>query len=89
MKPLKLQLYNNKIAKIQGLDNLTNLRSISFQSNNISEIKCLNKLPDLEEVVLRGNPLEEEYVNNFKVNLKNSGVKTKYYFPFYFEGEIY
>ncbi len=85
----QLMLDGNQISEIKGLDNLNNLRRVTFQSNNIFEIRGLDKLPNLKEVVLRGNPLKEDYVNKFKVELENSGGKTKYYFPFYFQGEIF
>jgi Leucine-rich repeat (LRR) protein len=54
-----LQLGENKISKIEGLDNLTNLNKLDFSNNKIDEIRGLNSLIELEELNLSCNFIRE------------------------------
>ena len=74
-------LYKNKINEIKGLENLKDLKIVSFQSNRIMEIKGFDNLNNLEEVTLGDNPLDKDHVNQFEKSLQASRVKTKFYYP--------
>lgn len=54
-----LDLYSNKINKIDGLDNLTNIIYLSLGSNEITEIKGLDSLQKLIQLKLGKNKISE------------------------------
>ncbi len=67
----KLNLYNNNIPEIKGLDNLVNLQILYLCGNQITEIKGLDNLINLQELVLSTNQITEIKGLNNLVNLQN------------------
>ena len=53
----ELELYNNKIDTIQGLDKLTKLEELQLAFNQISKIKGLDKLTKLRGLHLGWNKI--------------------------------
>ncbi|MFX1449351.1 MAG: hypothetical protein ACFFCM_00830 [Promethearchaeota archaeon] len=56
----KLDLSNNKINKIENLENLTNLNKLILNGNNINKIEALGNLSQLEHFEIFNNPLDKE-----------------------------
>jgi uncharacterized membrane protein len=54
-----LNLSNNKITEIKGLENLKNLRFLRLSNNLIEEIKGLDSQKSLMTLYLNGNSIEE------------------------------
>ena len=55
----KLDFSENKITKIQGLDNLTSLKNLHLENNQITEIQGLNNLVELEYLNLNDNQISK------------------------------
>lgn len=53
----ELWLGKNKISKLEGLDTLVNLKSLSIQSNRIVTLEGLDRLHALEELYISHNGL--------------------------------
>ncbi len=75
----KLNLNNNKIIDIKGLDNLVNLQQLYLSNSKISEIKGLEKLVNLQELYLSYNNITEikgldNLVNLQKIHLHNNKI---------------
>jgi internalin A len=66
----EIDLFNNEIREIKGLDNLRNLKRINLSRNEISDVKGINHLKKLEYLNIRGNKINEpekyEYEYFFK-----------------------
>jgi len=76
----ELWVGKNKITKLEGLNDLVNLRILSIQSNRITKLENLDKLHNLEELYLSHNGLEriEGLENNIKLTtLENSNASGK------------
>ncbi len=58
------------IAEIEGLENLTNIKTLRLGDNQIKEIKGLENLEQLQMILLRDNPIKEE-----EKNLLSQGVQ--------------
>ena len=54
-----LNLGNNQITEIKGLDNLVNLQTLDLYQNQIREIKGLDKLVNLQTLYLNLNQIRE------------------------------
>ncbi|MFX0002190.1 MAG: leucine-rich repeat domain-containing protein [Candidatus Hodarchaeota archaeon] len=69
---IELDLSNNRIREIRGLDNLDNLKKIYLKNNYIEKIEGLNGLNNLELIDLSGNINIEEIpdILNELINLK-------------------
>ena len=55
----KLNLYDNMITMINGLDNLVNLQELDLCRNKITEIKGLDNLVNLQKIGLSCNKITE------------------------------
>jgi len=55
----KLNLCNNKLTKIEGLEQFTKLKSLDLSYNLIEKIEGLNNLDQLEELDLSSNSIKE------------------------------
>jgi hypothetical protein len=55
----KLNLSNNKLTKIEGLEQFTKLKSLDLSYNLIEKIEGLNNLDQLEELDLSSNSIKE------------------------------
>ena len=53
----ELNLYDNKITKIRGLNNLNKLDNLDLSGNEITEIKGVDKIVNLEKIDLCLNKL--------------------------------
>ena len=57
-KALKsLDISNNKLQSLDGLDGLTTLEEVDFSNNYITDISVLRNLPNLKRVKMSGNPI--------------------------------
>jgi len=67
----KLNLSNNKISKIEGMEKLPNLRKLDLSNNRIPDITGLETLIDLVELNLEYNKIRK--IDNLEVlsSLKN------------------
>ena len=54
-----LDLADNQISEIKGLEELTRLTDLDLQNNQITEIKGLGTLEVLARIFLRNNPVLE------------------------------
>jgi len=50
-----LQLDNQHLSKISNLDNLENLKFVSFNNNDLTKIEGLEHCPQIEELSVKGN----------------------------------
>lgn len=55
----KLELHNNKISRISGLDEMVNLEELGLYNNGISEITGLERLENLKLLFLSSNNISE------------------------------
>jgi len=55
----ELDISNNNIKDLDGIENFTNLRSLNMNNNKIRDIKPLEKLKELRSVSFRNNNLSE------------------------------
>ena len=72
----ELYLSYNQIKKIEGLENLKNLKILDLDDNKISEIEGLEHLTNLEELTFRYNnfpfnKLSRKEISPFFTELKN------------------
>jgi len=58
-----LDLSNNQISEIQGLEKLQNLQELDLGYNQISEIQGLENLQKLEKLYLYNNQIQENEIN--------------------------
>ncbi|MDR0603263.1 MAG: leucine-rich repeat domain-containing protein [Bacteroidales bacterium] len=73
-----LNLKNNQIGEIKGLDKLTNLQELNLSSNKISEIKGLDKLTNLQILYLYNNQISEIKGLNKLTNLQELDLRYNY-----------
>ena len=66
---IELELYDNKILKIQGLDKLIHLELLDLSYNNLKKIENLSHLKKLKKLFLLSNKIK-------KVNLISNRLKT-------------
>ncbi|MHA1383869.1 MAG: leucine-rich repeat domain-containing protein [Candidatus Helarchaeota archaeon] len=76
----ELNLYNNNISEIVGLENLTSLRVLYLSSNKITRISGLDNLVNLEELYLWGNEITkieglDNLINLKKLNLEQNKIQ--------------
>ena len=64
----ELELYNNKIDTIQGLDKLTKLEELQLGDNQITKIEGLEKLTKLEILDIYKNKIPRSQIDQFKAN---------------------
>ena len=99
----KLQLDNNIIEEISGLDTLTQLEWLDLSFNNIEEISGLERLVNLKDLSLANNRITTienldalvgslqilSVANNLITDLKNVSLKLHHYFVlcFFFQVE--
>jgi hypothetical protein len=77
---LHLNLSNNLISNLDGIEKLYALESVNLANNEIddeSEIRLLTRLPCLESIELKGNPISEE-----------SGYREFFFLQFLVDGQI-
>jgi len=55
----ELDLSNNNIKDLDGIENFTNLRTLNMNNNKIRDIKTLEKLKELRSVSFRNNNISE------------------------------
>jgi hypothetical protein len=60
----ELDLSNNNIKNLEGIENFPNLRRLNMNNNRINHVKNLDKLKELQYVSLRNNNLSE--IQGFK-----------------------
>lgn len=69
-KLLDLNISNNKISNIEGLENITTLQKLYVSSNQLTDISKLGSLAKLDTLNLSGNHVEDitslEPLNNLK-----------------------
>lgn len=75
-----LNLSNNLIKNINGLNNLTKLKTIHLNNNNISSVRSIGKLKNLEEIYLSNNKIKTvSFLQNLEgihtVDLHNNLIK--------------
>ena len=58
-----LNLCENRITQIKGLENLHNLKSLDLQNNKIIELNNLDSLVKLNELNIKGNNLPKNEQN--------------------------
>ena len=63
----ELELYNNKIDTIQGLDKLTKLEELQLGDNQITKIEGLEKLTKLEYLYLDDNNIIYEIIDYLSI----------------------
>ncbi len=51
-----LDLYNNQLTDVNGLEKLTQLRHLDLNNNQLTDVKALEKLTKLRVLLLRDNP---------------------------------
>lgn len=66
----ELNIKENEITEIKGLENLINLQRLYFSRNKITEIKNLDNLINLQELYLNDNQITEIKGLNNLFNLK-------------------
>ncbi|GAB9473043.1 hypothetical protein Gpo141_00010206 [Globisporangium polare] len=65
-----LELQENKISSLDGIESLSALSSLALQQNNIDSLEALEKLsllPNLSDLELSGNPVAE--IENYRLLL--------------------
>ncbi|KAI1348603.1 hypothetical protein F5Y01DRAFT_306688 [Xylaria sp. FL0043] len=67
----ELDLYDNLISRIQGLDNLTNLTSLDLSFNKIKHIKNISNLTNLTDLFFVSNKISRIEGLDTLVNLRN------------------
>ena len=61
-----LELFNNNISKIEGLDNLTKLSILDLRNNQIDTIQGLDNLNNLEGLGISNNNIPEKEIKEFR-----------------------
>ena len=71
-----IDLSNNQITKIQGLDNLASLEMLWLEYNKITKIEGLEKLTKLEILDIYKNKIPKSQYNKIdQLKIKNSKIK--------------
>ena len=55
----ELNLNNNRISRLEGLDNLTNLEKLTLKNNKITKMEGMDNLKSLVWLGLSGNPIKK------------------------------
>jgi len=85
LTPLKkltiMTLIDNGIQKIEGVDNLVNLKELDLRNNSISSIEGVDNLVNLKELYLKNNSISsiegvDKLVNLEILELKNNSISS-------------
>ena len=58
-KVTRLDLYNNQLTSVKGLEKLTKLKELFLSDNQLTSVKGLEKLTQLKELYLSNNQLTD------------------------------
>lgn len=67
----ELDLYDNLVSHLKGLDHLTNLTSLDFSFNRVKHIRNLGHLKELKDLYLVQNRIQQIEGLDTLVNLRN------------------
>ena len=76
-----LDLYDNRIIKIENLDNLINLEVLDLSYNNIKVIENLSHLTNLKKLFLLSNKIKKVFFIFFYKNYID--LKSEFLKPYY------